>query len=527
MRGLGTGAAITRAAARTRGLLRAIGVGRKTAKVTTKWGAMIANEALMIQGSNILGKAFWEREEINALGFATGVTAGQMVFGRYARLFSLFNKRMLAKQGTSAAANLWGTGNRLIKNNPALIGSVGYVPKKAIQAGIGTATITAGGTTESLYKIFKGEMTWTEMWDHTMDADSLIETYGTLLVIGSKSVFKDGVMGVRNFHRNIQNVNGATGKWNQVAKAFGLPSISKYSKKNYNDPNKRTNWTSEEISDAYNKKVKEINANEKTTPEQKLAEIENLGKLKEFLELKKELDVVQEHSQQSLDAYFGKKSLFGQYKNLMDRVMRGESSNLMDQYTLGKLVELDFAKDPRVRKRLALDLVEASGGKLSLNEANAYIKQSRQIYEIAQKHGFESNSPELRKFLRANSKAMELDSQLKDLKKRKEAGEIDDVSYKLDKEIIDVEQSKLLEREKGILKAEKERIKKAQQEIIDNITAVDYIETENVNKEVIDLLENNKGNLSESQLKELENLKGEEFKKEIMLRSRKKILVCK
>jgi len=196
---------------------------RKAATVMGGWTRAMVHEAMILEGSNQIGGALWGRERMPVGSFAFGAVGAKMGFKMLSRNYAGFKAAMLARQGMlgrSAVGKVWTETTEIMAKNPLLVGGISYMPKKMLQAGIGTATIKAGEMVGSIADLWKGEMTYQQFWDHALDEDSFIETFGAMMVMGARTSFKDGRLAFKHISNNVTSMTGNAGtkKWNMMGK---------------------------------------------------------------------------------------------------------------------------------------------------------------------------------------------------------------------------------------------------------------------------------------------------------------------
>jgi len=475
--GLGSEIALANIGRKMTQIYRGLGVGRKTATIMGGWSKAMLHEAMILEGSNQLGSHLWGRERMPVWSFAFGATAARLGIGRLAKVNRGFNQRMITKaaQGSPLAQKWTGT-QRIIKNNPLLLGQplalASYVPKKMLQAGIGTATIKAGELTSTLADVFNEELTWKEWWDHALDADSLIETYGAMLVMGTRTGLKDIKMGYDVLSSNVKNLGQSAGtkKFNQVAEMFNghLRKI-----KNYSDKNPwQSSWTEGEINLAREKRIQEIKADKSLDKNQKLAAITNLNQLSDFLKIKEQVDNIQREKIDTENRIFGKGTLAGTYNEIINQLRAGQDSGLMGQVNLGNIARMEVTQGGR--DRMVLDIMESTG--MDQFKAKEYLEWCENLAKVNERYKFKPGSKEQRKFFKLQSEGYELNSRLEGLKEAYKKGQINKTTLDIESENIKAEQLELYEKEKLALKENEAAIVEGERALKKNITKPEYIE---------------------------------------------------
>jgi len=533
--GMGSGVALANIGRRATQLYRTAGLGRKTSVVAGGWTKMMLHEAMILEGSNQIGSHAWGRERMPVWSFALGSSLARLGVTGLGRRYNQFKTNMLSAsaQRSSPAAVKWGTVNSIVNNNPLLLGTplrlAGYAPKKMLQAGIGTATIKSGELVGSIADVFSGEMNWTQFWDHALDADSFVETFGTMLVMGMRSGGREGKIGFKTLMSDLKNfgTTAATRKYNAAADMYGghLRKIKNYSAKNHEG--RKSSWTAEEIDLALSKRIKEINSNKELTPSEQQKEINNLQEVSKFLKLKSEIDQTRYDQPSMWDAAYGEKSMSGEFENLLGRLAKGVETNYMDQLKLGQISSWSEGAN---RNALIKELMGATG--MSELKAKEYVDWCENLAKVNDAYGFRKGSKNQREFFKLQSQGFKLEVELEQLKKSHKKGEINKATLDLQSEIIKEKQKSLLEREKGLIELEAKETNAEIEKLKKSITEAEVIETkegQTVNQAIIDLygkeaaeaLENRAKTKFEKdnrkELKELEKLKQREEIDEMLL----------
>ena len=476
-RGMGAGAAIANIGTKvtrisnilfkaTRIASKAPKFSRRMSTVMGGWTKMMAEEALILEGSNQIGGALWNRERMPVGTFAFGAVGMKMTMTMLGRYSKLFNASMLSKstgRASTPAGRIWGTANSIMINNPKKIGALTYVPKKMLGAGIGTLTIKSGEFVGSLGELFSGEMTYNQFWDHALDADSFLETYGAMMVMGTRTGLKDGRLAFGHIKENVFNLtnNIGTRKFNIVGKQLGLPRLSNWSTKNF--ANGKSFWTEGQINEALSKRILEIEADPKLNEAQKKAAISEANQLAKFASLKAELDGFRATSDGVENTAFGEKSMNGTIDKILERISKGQNTNLGDQLAWGQIAGFEGSGG---RNRLVKELM---GAGMSEQSAIKYMEWCENLSKVNDAKGFKDGSKSQRDFFKTQAKGYELNGKEKSLKDAYKRNEITESTLKLELENIKAEQEILLEKEREIEKANEA------EEAIDNQIAIDKI----------------------------------------------------
>ena len=502
--GMGSGIALANIGRRATQMYHAFGIGKKTASVMGGWTKMMLHEAMILEGSNQIGSHAWGREKMPVWSFAIGSSMARMGMTRLGTGYTKFNTNMLSKtaQLKSPMARKWAAANSLVKNNPLLLGTplkaAAYVPKKMLQATIGTATIKSGELVGSIADVFAGELSWKQFWDHALDADAFIEMFGTMLVMGTRSGLKDGRLGYKTTMGNIKNLGSTSGtrKFNAAGGMFGLRKLKNYSENNHKTG--KSSWSRLEIDTALNKKIKEINEDPKKTGPEKQKEINNLKDISEFLKLKGEVDQARYEEPSTWDAAYGDKSMSGEFENLIKRLADGVETNMMDQLKLGQISSWSEGAN---RNNLIKELMAATG--MEEIKAKEYVDWCENLAKVNNAYEFRNGSKNQNKFFRLQSEGYKLEAELEQLKKSHKKGEINKATLDLQSEIIKEKQKKLLEQEKSIIDLEAKETEADIEALKNEITEAEVIETkegQSVNQAIIDLFEIGKIEAMESGL---------------------------
>ena len=494
--GMGSGLALANIGRRATQMYNAVGIGKKTASVMGGWTKMMLHEAMILEGSNQIGSHAWGRERMPVWSFAIGSSLARSGMTGLGNAFTKFNTNMLSKaaQLKSPMARKWASANAVVKNNPLLVGTplkaAAYVPKKMLQAGIGTATIKSGELVGSVADVFGGDLSWKQFWDHALDADAFIEMFGTMLVMGTRSGLKDGRLGFKGVMGDVKNLGSTSGtrKFNAAGSMFGLRKL-----KNYSDTNHKTgksSWSRLEIDTALNEKIKEINEDPKKTAPEKQKEINNLQEISKFLKLKGEVDQARYDEPSTWDAAYGDKSMSGEFDNLVKRLANGTETNMMDQLKLGQISSWSEGAN---RNQLIKELMSATG--MEEVKAKEYVEWCENLAKVNNAYAFRNGSKNQRKFFRLQSEGYKLEADLEQLKKSHKKGEVNKATLDLESEIIKEKQKKLLEQEKSIIDLEAKETEADIEALKSEITEAEVIETkegQSIDQAIIDLFETGK-----------------------------------
>ena len=477
--GTGTAAALANIGRWATRLYRGFGIGKRTSTVMGGWTRAMLHEAIILEGSNQIGEHAWGRERLPVWSFAFGAVGARMGITGIGRSYKGFKNAQVAKVAQGSAGPLarkWVSTQKIIKNNPLLLGqplsAAKYVPKKGLQAFLGTATIKAGELTSTLADVFDGEMQWKEWWDHAWDADSFIETFGAMLVMGARTGLKDVKMGFDALKSDVRNFGTTKGtqKMNNVAEMFGdhLPKIKNYSRSNYKQG--KSFWTDQQVDIALEKRVQEISADKKLTQSEKSKQIENLTQLSKFLKLKAELDQFRFNETTTEVRVFGKNTMAGQFADMINRMAEGVESNFMDQLKLGQITSFESGRD---RHRVIKEIMAASG--MSEKKAQEYVKWCENLANINDQYQFNQGGKAQREFFKANFEAHRLELELNNLKEAYKRGDVNKITLDLESELIKDKQKKLLEAEKKAIEKGAKEWEVGEREYKKRITDTEFV----------------------------------------------------
>jgi len=431
---------------------------RRAATVMGGWTKAMVHEAMILEGSNQIGGALWGRERMPVGSFAFGAVGAKMGFKMLSRNYAGFKAAMLARQGMlgrGAIGKVWTETTEIMAKNPLLVGGISYMPKKMLQAGIGTATIKSGEMIGSIADLWKGEMSYQQFWDHALDEDSFIETFGAMMVMGARTSFKDGRLAFKHVSNNVTSMTGNAGtkKWNVMGKQMGLPKIKKWSRDSHGEG--KTHWSEAQLAEAQTKKIQEINNNKNLNDAQKKAEIENTNKIFKFLSLKSALDGYRMEGEAAAKAHvFGEGTMNSNMDKIINRISRGENTNLRDQILLGQqlryeAVDFQGKTDLYTQNRL---IKELQGAGMSEKAAQNYVEGCKELASVQDGYQFKEGSNTQKNFFKAQKESMELNSKEKSLREAYKANNISKSTLDLELEMIKERQSELLEVERKLIK---------------------------------------------------------------------------
>ena len=486
--GMGSGAVAAKSPLYLRRLYQAWGAGRKTAKVMAGVSKAFVKESINLHGANYLGKSLYGREEMPVYTFAAGSTFAHFGMGAMGRAWKLFGRNMKnAGRAGSPAGKMWNTATSIIDKSPTtLINLATYAPKKFTQAGMGVGAIKAGEFTSGLWDVAMGETTYDEFWKHVTDTDSIIELFGTMLAMGAKSGLRDTSNAVRDVFGDFAKLSGpaSTRNFNRIAtnKNWGTGEGALGKKRKFNKKSLIKNWSEgefggesywgkleiegkrkillTELKDLSSKEIKEKYGVET------LKEAESIiNKQAKVLSSKGQIDFYTANQTRIEKAVFGRNSFFGKFNNVMSRYRKNNGAlRLEDRLELGEIASFsDYNK-------IVHEVMAKTGATES--QAQGLIKGAQSLAESIGQLGFKRGSKLEKRFLDVEQKLFDVSSQKKTLKLALERSEINEGTYKLRLEELNILEKEYVENSKKIIseneKSIVEEIKQQEKRITGN-----------------------------------------------------------
>jgi len=151
---------------------------------------------------------------------------------------------------------------------------------------------------------------------------------------------------------------------------------------------------------------------------------------------------------------FGEGTMNSNMDKIINRISRGENTNLRDQILLGQqlrfeAVDYQGKTDLYTQNRL---IKELQGAGMSEKAAMDYVEGCKELAAVQDGYGFKEGSKTQKDFFKAQKESMELNAREKSLRESYKANNISKSSLDLELEIIKERQAELLEVERKLIK---------------------------------------------------------------------------
>ena len=379
----------------------------------------VLQESWGLAGSNLIGGTVANTDPMPVLPFAMGSQAGHLGFNWMSKTLPQAVLKTAEKNKYVATAV-----NVFDKYTPRVgLGAFKFAAKPLV----GTTAIKAGELSSGIVDVAQGEMEFDEVWNQVTDSESFWDMYGSLLAMNMVKPGSYGKKIIENFHYDIDNIRTNQPKFNQLARQLGA------------EVKKTGSWSKKEVDDAKLKKLDEINKSESLTENQKADQRANIEFIANRLQLKEALDQVNVKMT-------GLENWNGLNKRLEATINSLKAGNGLTAEGITNIAESGLANN-------------GTSPILELQKIGFTEVQATDIYKIAEISYAEGQQifPDVtsngyKKYVENSIKQGDVKSNINELQKQYEAGQITEGYYKTSKENLKAEQEKLVQESQDLMK---------------------------------------------------------------------------